>query len=233
MKTAANRNEFIEITFNEKTKKNQGDATSASTNSLHNDHHIISALPGCDLCPVNSFKHYLSLLNKNQLAFFQYPTKDRRGFTSMVIGKNSPGSMMSEIAKSAELSRNYTNHQIRKTTATAMYHQGFDLHEISHVTKHKNLDSLKYYVAGPMHSDKERYNQGLFSYAQNDENQDKRKQQTPQEPEATSKTKRVKTKQISNVENVEKDNCIVLMYPHSETEDEPPSNLQSFRQNST
>ena len=55
----------------------------------------------------------------------------------------------------------------------------------------------------------------------------------PQDPEATSKTKRVKTKQISNVENVQKENCIVPMYPDSETEDKPPSNLQPLSQNST
>ena len=37
----ADGKEFIEITFNEKTKKNQGDSMSTSVNALHNDHHII------------------------------------------------------------------------------------------------------------------------------------------------------------------------------------------------
>ena len=71
----ADEKEFIEITFNEKTKKNQGDSTSTSVNALHNDHHII-------------------------------------------------------------LNKIYTNHQIRKTTATGMRRSGFTLEQIAHITKH-------------------------------------------------------------------------------------------------
>ena len=50
--------QFIEITFNKKSKKNQGDSLSAGTNALHNDHHIITELEATVLCPVNSFKIY-------------------------------------------------------------------------------------------------------------------------------------------------------------------------------
>ena len=74
--------------------------------------------------------------------------------------------MMKEISKNAELSREYTNHQIRKTTATGMRKTGFTFEQIAHVTKHKNLDSLKHYVDGPSLTDKENYNDGLFRYAQ-------------------------------------------------------------------
>ena len=61
--------------------------------------------------------------------------------------------MMSEISKKANLSKIYTNHQIHKTTVTAMHRSGYSLKEIN-VTKHKNLDSLKHYVDGPTYEDK-------------------------------------------------------------------------------
>ena len=75
-------NEYIEITFNEGTKKIR-----VTKNMLHNDHHIKSAQPGDPKCPVASFKAYLEELNPNIPNFFQRPNKRKRGFDCMVIGK--------------------------------------------------------------------------------------------------------------------------------------------------
>ena len=86
---------------------------------------------------------YLDLLHKDNSAFFQKPNKAKTGFTREVIGKNTLGGFMKEISEAAKLSKIYTNHSIRKTTATGMHRQGFSLQEIANVTKHKNLDSLK------------------------------------------------------------------------------------------
>ena len=138
--------EYIEMTFNEKTKKNQGNSNSASLNALHNDRNIISAQDG-DLCPVKSYKTYVSLLHPDVEAFFQYPNDSKTGFTAKVVGKNTLGTMMSDISTKADLSKNYTNHGIRKTTVTAMKRSGFSLQEIANVTKHKNLESLKHYIS--------------------------------------------------------------------------------------
>ena len=162
--------EYIEITFNEKSKKNQGDSMSAALNALHNNHHIISEITNSELCPVSSFRKYMDLLNPEITAFFQYPTKNRKGFTKEVIGKNPLGTMMNEISEHANLSRIYTNHQIRKTMATGMHRSGFSQEEIANVTKHKNLDSLKSYVSAPSFSEKQRYNEGLFSYGNSNSN---------------------------------------------------------------
>ena len=101
---------------------------------------------------------------------------------------------MKEISEKAHLSKIYTNHQIRKTTATGMHQEGFSLQEIAHVTKHKNLDSLKHYVSAPTLHDKQRYNDGLFSYANPDENsQQLHKRSNPDQneggPSKTSKNK--------------------------------------------
>ena len=76
--------------------------------------------------------------------------------------------MMKDISEDAKLSRIYTNHCIRKTTATALKRQGFDLTEIQNVTKHKNLDSLKYYISGPTYKEKRNYNGAVLNYAEND-----------------------------------------------------------------
>ena len=80
-------------------------------------------------------------------AFFQYPNDSKTGYTAKVVGKNTLGSMMSEISTKAKLSKNYTNHGIRKTTATAMDRSGFSLQQITNITKHKNLQSLKHYIS--------------------------------------------------------------------------------------
>ena len=148
--------EYIEITFNEKTKKNQGADNSTSKRALHNDHHIVSELPGNILCPVKSFKTYISLLNHKENAFFQKPNKNLNGFQNSAIVKNTLGSFMKDISTAAKLSKEYTNHCIRKTTATAMKRSGFDMNEIRNVTKHKNLDSLKHYIGGPTYQEKKK-----------------------------------------------------------------------------
>ena len=149
IKTGTDGLDFIELTFNEKTKKNQGHENSSAQNALHNDHHIISTQENNPLCPVESFKNYISRLNQECDAFFQYNSNDKTGYDNNPVGKNSLATMMKEISEDAKLSRIYTNHCIRKTTAMALHCQGFDVSEIQNVTKHKNLDSLKHYIAKP------------------------------------------------------------------------------------
>ena len=73
-KVGADNKDYIQINFNEKTKKNQGNDTSTSVNALHNDRHIISSIK-TELCPVKSFKKYIYLLKAKQDAFFQKPSK--------------------------------------------------------------------------------------------------------------------------------------------------------------
>ena len=157
---------YIEITFNEATKKNQGGDASAKNDSFHNNHAIINEQPGDDLCPVSSMVHYIENTHEEVDSLFQKPSKCRTTYDKQVIGKNPLGDMMKTISKAAGLSKEYTNHQIRKTTATALARSGFTLKEISNVTKHKNLESLKYYIGGPTLDEKETYSNALHEYAQ-------------------------------------------------------------------
>ena len=213
---------FVEITFNEKTKKNQGSDNSMSKRALHNNHHIISAMPGNELCPVKSFKTYLSLLHHEENAFFQYPNKRLTGFNNAPIGKNSLGTFMKEISKAANLSKVYTNHCIHKTTATSMRKQGFDLNQISHVTKHKNLDSLKHYISAPTYSEKRKYNDAMYEYATGTKENDgppSPKRATAKNPIITPKPPEAEPKNLQSIpadDNIPEENCLVPIYPDSE-----------------
>ena len=196
VKTAATGEQFIEITFNEKTKKNQGDSLSSASDALHNDHHVITEIKDSILCPVSSFKMYLDLLNPDCTAFFQYPNKRKDGLKRKVIGKNPLGNMMKEISDAAKLSKTYTNHQIRKTTVTGMHRSGFSLQEKANVTKHKNLESLKHYVNKPTLQEKASYNERLFNYGANEEVHKRSNDKSELQP---------RKKQAKNKENVEED----------------------------
>lgn len=146
-------------------KKNQGDEGSTAYAKLHNDLPIIMEQEDNFCCPVNSFKHYLNFLNPNLNDFFQKPNKAWDGFDAAPLGKNTLGTMMKTISEKAGLSRIYTNHKIRSSTATAMHKQKFDLREIQNVTKHKNLQSLDRCVGGPDLDDKKHYSDALYKYA--------------------------------------------------------------------
>ena len=203
IKTGTDEQDFIEINFNEKTQRNQGDENSSSKNALHNDHRIISSQPGNKLCPVQSFKTYVANLNHDCDAFFQYYSKDRKSYDNIPVGKNSLASMMKEISKEAKLSFTYTNHCIRKTTATALHRKGFDLNDIRNVTKHKNLDSLKQYIGAPMYKEKQNYNSALLSYAENRHNNDNNKHKSEEilHVQPIQNKKRVLNEQNINPEN--------------------------------
>ena len=205
VKSGGDGMEFIEITFNEKTKKNQGDTLSVAANALHNDHHVITSIPNSNLCPIDTFKCYVDLLHPENQAFFQKPNKSKTGFTKELLGKNTLGDMMKTISKAAKLSRIYTNHQIRKTTATGMKRSGFSLEQIANVTKHKNLDSLKHYLNAPTLEEKHNYNEGLFNYGSNRGTAPsplKRKDANQQEDTTSKKQKLQENENLNNNNNV-------------------------------
>ena len=227
IKTGSDGLDYIELNFNEKTKRNEGDKNSSGQNALHDDHHIISAQPGNNLCPVESFKTYISKFNKRCDALFQYPSNDKTSVDRKPIGKNTLATMMKETSEDAKLSHTYTNHCIRKTTATALRRQGFDLDEIKNVTKHKNIESLKHYIDAPMYQDKRNYNEALLNYAEKHELEPKHKKTKLQKvANKMSKNKEIqqpKTDAVAPVmaqsDNVLPENCLVPMYPPEDSQD--------------
>ena len=229
LKVGADNVEYIEMTFNEKTKKNQGDSNSASLNALHNDRNIISAQVG-DLCPVKSYKTYVSLLHPDVGAFFQYPNDSKTGFTAKVVGKNTLGTMMSDISTKANLSKKLYQSWYKKTTVTTMKRSGFSLQQIANVTKHKNLESLKHYISAPTHEEKETYVNALHKYgtkrnvcplAPKEANQEPLQKQPKQD--AMAPIVPITPNNGTIDQNIPPENCVIPMYP-----DDSDSNASSI-----
>lgn len=166
--------EYVEITVRESTKKNQGDNLSTSATYVHDDNNLMFAQPDSPRCPVKSFKKYIALLSDKIGDFFQRPSYHKDKYDAMAVGKNHIGKWMSVLSERANLSRRYTNHELRKTTATGMKKGGVPIPDIAHHLKHKDLQTLSHYLEKPTIADKKRNAAALHNYTISDGN--------PQEP---------------------------------------------------
>ena len=90
------------------------------------DHNVIVAQPDSERYPLKSFKLYLSQLSNKTNVFFQTPNqhftnpKYDQGYKKTPVGENTLGNFMPTISQKANLSKYYTNHKIKGTTATIM-----------------------------------------------------------------------------------------------------------------
>lgn len=162
--TDAEGHEYVQIVVNETTKKNQGDNLSTARTLVHDDQNLMFALPGNDRCPVKSFKLYVDLLNEKINDFFQRPSYNKKKYDAMAVGVQTLGKMMAVISVNANLSRRYTNHEIRKTTGTAMKRGGVNDTSIAHHLKHRDLQSLQHYLEKPTIEEKKQNAIALFNY---------------------------------------------------------------------
>lgn len=88
------------------------------------------AKPGNQMCPVESFKIYISKRNPLCPAFFQRPSdsfsdEDDIWYQIRPLGKNTLGKMMSILSKAANSSYNHTNYCVRATAITALSDDSF------------------------------------------------------------------------------------------------------------
>ena len=166
MKNNESGPEYLELNFNEATKKSQGD-----DNNEMNEQPILLSQES-DRCPVKSFKLYLSKLTEIDDLFqtpnLKFKYSDDKWYKKSPVGENTIGKFMKEISTNAGLSVKYTNHCIRGTTATAMHRSGYSLHEIAQVTRHKNIESLKSYLEKPTLEDMQKFSNSLFDYSSTD-----------------------------------------------------------------
>ena len=225
LKVNESGSEYLELTYNESTKKSQGD-----DNREMNKQPILLSQKS-DRCPVKSFKLYLSKLTEIEPLLqspnikFRFPQDP--WYKKTAVGENTIGKFMKQISKNAGLSVIYTNHCIRGTTATAMHRSGYSLHEIAQVTRHKNIESLKYYLEQPTLEDMQNYSKSLFDYScqkeQNPNDSDNENFESPPQP----------TRNLYKVEPKKKngDNKIV---PYTKSTDMAQTSSQStsnFMQN--
>ena len=118
--------EYFQLAHHEITKKQQGDEPKNRDNNT--ERNIIVQQPGEHMCPVLTFKFYLSKRHPKQNAFFQRPVSamifcpdNDVWFDNAPIGKNPLCTWMKRLSIHCHLSRHYTNHCIRSTSATALH----------------------------------------------------------------------------------------------------------------
>ncbi|MCP3929111.1 MAG: DUF3504 domain-containing protein, partial [Bacteroidetes bacterium] len=138
--------EYIELSYNEKTKNHQHASDRNATKPRMYEHQLQS-------CPVTSLKRYLSKLEPQCDVLFTFP-KVGKGFkpeesntwySKRPIGKNTLGKFMHRISQRLQLSQMYTNHSIRATTITQLSNAGFEARSIMRVTGHRCESSLRSY----------------------------------------------------------------------------------------
>ena len=95
--------------------------------------------------------------------YFKRPTD--YWYKAQPVGEGTRGKFLATILENAGLSYIYTNHCIRGKTVTGMRKNGHSLQEIANVVKHKNLESLKWYLEVPDQKDKKNYCKSLSKYA--------------------------------------------------------------------
>jgi len=100
-------------------------------------------------------KLYLSKLNPESEAFFQYPKNKNWApnnpiwYDNKPLGVNKLGSMMKDISQAAELSQIYTNHSVRATAITLWSNAGVANRHIMAISGHRNEQSLSHYNTRP------------------------------------------------------------------------------------
>lgn len=104
-----------------------------------------------DECPVACLKLYLSKIPVNVTDFFPMPIKTSTNSQhwysdKKCIGKNTLSNLMSDLSSKLILKKRYTNHCIRVTAVVVLKEQGFDNHDISMVTGHKDARSVNRYA---------------------------------------------------------------------------------------
>ena len=105
-----------------------------------------------ELCPVLLFKKYCSLCPSEAVAehkpFYLTPRQKVNAvvwFTTVPVGVNTLGGAVKRVCLKADVKGNYTNHSLRATAATRLYHQGVDEQQIQEVTGHRSLEALRLY----------------------------------------------------------------------------------------
>ena len=108
-------------------------------------------ISGHPLCPVSSYRKYLSKLNPKRDDLWQRPADEFDEtqdvwYLNQPLGKNTLAVFMKTISKQANLSREFTNHSIRATSISVLDVSKFTDRDIMSVSGHKSEHSIKNYT---------------------------------------------------------------------------------------
>ena len=101
-------------------------------------------------CPVRLFKRYTELCpsQRPESAFYLQPLarpKENCWFANKALGHNTLDHMVQEMCKAAGIQGFKTNHSLRATAVTCLFHAGVDEQLIMERTGHKSLDGVRSY----------------------------------------------------------------------------------------
>jgi len=104
-----------------------------------------------------ALKLYLSKINPNCTAFFQYPKRNWKPeedvwYEEKPVGVNTLANTMKCISEEASLSKVYTNHSVRATAITLWSDAGVANRHIMAISGHRNEQSLAHYNSRPSSS---------------------------------------------------------------------------------
>ena len=126
------------------TKTNDG-----GLNSLRKDRKVVWINPNTNnvnRCPVRLIDKYMSLLPpvKNDTSKHNFYLRSMecpnpaQWYTSQVVGLNTLRKTVSELLKNAKLDGFFTNHSLRRSSATRLFQAGVDKKIIREITGHKS-----------------------------------------------------------------------------------------------
>ena len=100
-------------------------------------------------CPLYIIGKYLSMLPENRTckALYLQPLKEftpNCWYRDRPVGVNKLQKVVKNMCKKAGLPGHYTNHSLRATAATRLYHGNFDEQLIQEVTGHRSLAVREY-----------------------------------------------------------------------------------------
>ncbi|KAJ8310884.1 LOW QUALITY PROTEIN: hypothetical protein KUTeg_012749 [Tegillarca granosa] len=124
------------------------DTTNTPDDTIGED--VMYSRPNDVMCPVYSFKKYLSKIHPQLEDLWQRPLDSFEEdalvwYCKSPLGKNTLADMLKTISEQSKLSYIYTYHSIRATTITALDNAGIEARHIMRAFGHKNESSIRSY----------------------------------------------------------------------------------------
>ena len=109
-----------------------------------------SNLENPERCFVKLFKLYRHLcpVKRRDDAFYLTPFKDRKGqcrYSNTPLGHNKLRNIVANICKQAGIQGYFTNHSLRTTAATLLYHVGIEEQLVMERTGYHSLEGIRNY----------------------------------------------------------------------------------------
>lgn len=163
--------EYVCLSHNAETK-NHKNPTDPNKDCFRG---FMFSTPTNRLCPVKSFKKYITKCPSDATSFYLHPLRlpqeelDGREcwYSREPMGVNYLGNMLPRISELVGLPKRYTNHSLRSTAVQMLSQAGLESRHIMSVTGHKSETSLRSYWA-PSVKERKKWSMILSENVSND-----------------------------------------------------------------